>query len=144
MSTFCLQNSDFIQGYTIRLVWDAYVEIANNKNAGGSYDTAVVVTKNNESGTIGVASEAGHPSRSAQALPSSNAKLDIKQYYTKNLSEFFKKITEHGMGAHEFLYNVAKAFGFDKNNLDKSFYQDLNNSIGIRISNHSASTERIS
>ncbi len=25
MSTFCLQNSDFIQGYTIRLVWDAYV-----------------------------------------------------------------------------------------------------------------------
>ena len=55
------------------------VEIANDKNAGGSYDTAVVVTKNNESGTIGVASEAGRPRRSAQAVPNSGAKLSMVQ-----------------------------------------------------------------
>ena len=31
-----------------------------------AYDTAVVITKNNESNTIGVASEATHPSRIVQ------------------------------------------------------------------------------
>ena len=119
------------------------VEIANNKNAGGSYDTAVVVTKNNESGTIGVASEAGRPRRSAQALPSSNAKLDNNQKIANNLSELSEKLSERGMGAHEFLFNVARAFGLDGNNLNKSFYQDLSNSVGIRISDHSASTNNI-
>ena len=60
------------------------VEIANNKNAGGSYDTAVVVTKNNESGTVGVASEAGHPSWSAQAMPNSSSKLNNNSTVAKN------------------------------------------------------------
>ena len=60
------------------------VEIANNKNAGGSYDTAVVVTKNNESGTVGVASEAGHPSWSAQALPNSSSKLNNNSTVAKD------------------------------------------------------------
>ena len=60
------------------------VEIANNKNAGGSYDTAVVVTKNNESGTVGVASEAGHPSWSAQAMPNSSSKLNNNSTVAKD------------------------------------------------------------
>ena len=119
------------------------VEIANNKNAGGSYDTAVVVTKNNESGTIGVASEASHPRRSAQAAPNSSAKLGNNQKIANNLSELSEKLSEKGMGAHEFLFNVARAFGLDGNNLNKSFYQDLSNSVGIRISDHSASTNNI-
>ena len=119
------------------------VEIANNKNAGGSYDTAVVVTKNNESGTIGVASEASHPRRSAQAAPNSSAKLGNNQKIANNLSELSEKLSERGMGAHEFLFNVARAFGLDGNNLNKSFYQDLSNSVGIRISDHSASTNNI-
>ena len=123
---------------------DGYsVEIANNKNAGGSYDTAVVVTKNNESDTIGVASEDSHPSRSAQALPNSGAKLGNNQKFANNLSELSEQLSERGMGAHEFLYNVAKAFGLNANNLNKSYYQDLNNLVGIRISDHSASPSNI-
>ena len=119
------------------------VEIANDKNAGGSYDTAVVVTKNNESGTIGVASEAGRPRRSAQALPSSNAKLDNNQKFANNLLVLSENLSERDMGAHEFLFNVAKAFGLNGQNLNKSFYQDLSNSVGIRISDHSANTDNI-
>ena len=119
------------------------VEIANDKNAGGSYDTAAVVTKNNESGTIGVASEAGRPRRSAQALPSSNAKLDNNQKFANNLLVLSENLSERDMGAHEFLFNVAKAFGLNGQNLNKSFYQDLSNSVGIRISDHSANTDNI-
>ena len=120
------------------------VEIANNKNAGGSYDTAVVVTKNNESGTIGVASEAGRPRRSAQAVPNSGAKLSMVQEITNKIEKLSEDISEKGeMGAHEFLFNVAKAFGLEGNNLNKSFYKDLGNSIGIRISDHYANADNI-
>ena len=120
------------------------VEIANNKNAGGSYDTAVVVTKNNESGTIGVASEAGRPRRSAQAVPNSGAKLSMVQELTNKIEKLSEDISEKGeMGAHEFLFNVAKAFGLEGNNLNKSFYKDLGNSIGIRISDHYANADNI-
>ena len=120
------------------------VEIANDKNAGGSYDTAVVVTKNNESGTIGVASEAGRPRRSAQAVPNSGAKLSMVQELTNNIEKLSEDISKKGeMGAHEFLFNVAKAFGLEGNNLNKSFYKDLGNSIGIRISDHYANADNI-
>ena len=120
------------------------VEIANDKNAGGSYDTAVVVTKNNESGTIGVASEAGRPRRSAQAVPNSGAKLSMVQELTNKIEKLSEDISEKGeMGAHEFLFNVAKAFGLEGNNLNKSFYKDLGNSIGIRISDHYANADNI-
>ena len=120
------------------------VEIANNKNAGGSYDTAVVVTKNNESGTIGVASEAGRPRRSAQAVPNSGANLSMVQEITNKIERLSEDISEKGeMGAHEFLFNVAKAFGLEGNNLNKSFYKDLGNSIGIRISDHYANADNI-
>ena len=120
------------------------VEIANDKNAGGSYDSAVVVTKNNESGTIGVASEAGRPRRSAQAVPNSGAKLSMVQEITNKIEKLSEDISEKGeMGAHEFLFNVAKAFGLEGNNLNKSFYKDLGNSIGIRISDHYANADNI-
>lgn len=65
---------------------DGYsVEVANSKNAGGSYDTAVVVTKNNESNTIGVASGATHPSRIVQ---------EVRQPYedTQDFAQFDSKI----------------------------------------------------
>ena len=50
---------------------------------------------------------------------------------------------ERGMGAHEFLYNIAKAFGLKGDGLRASFYQDLGNSVGIRISDHTANTYNI-
>jgi hypothetical protein len=61
--------------------------LRQKKNAGSNYDTAVVITKNNESNTIGVASEAGHPHRSVQPMPNSTAKVnkrnDIAKYESK-------------------------------------------------------------
>ena len=119
------------------------VEIANNKNAGGSYDTAVVVTKNNESNTIGAASEAGHPRRSAQSLPSSDAKLAHISQYSTNLDAISSYLSQKKMGSHQFLYYLASAFGLKSNNLNKSFYQDLTDSVGIRIADHSASASNI-
>ncbi len=47
------------------------------------------------------------------------------------------------MGAHEFLYNIAKAFGLKGDGLRSSFYQDLGDSVGIRISDHTANTDNI-
>ncbi len=119
------------------------VEIANKGNAGGSYDTAVVVTKNNESGTVGVASETGRPSRSAQAVSNSGAKVGKKSEYRDGLEEISDRLDEKAMGAHEFLYNIAKAFGLKGAGLRASFYQDLGNSVGIRVSDHSANTDNI-
>ena len=59
---------------------DGYdVAIANNDNAGGSYDTAVVIAKNNESTTVkGNASESGQPASKNRnaSLTNLNAKLD--------------------------------------------------------------------
>ena len=49
-----------------------------------SNDSAVVVAKNNESGTVGVASEAGHPSWSAQAMPNSSSKLNNNSTVAKD------------------------------------------------------------
>ena len=122
---------------------DGYsVEIATNKNAGSSYDTAVVVTKNNESGTIGVASEAGHPRRSAQTVPNSSAKLDNSLATTKELDKLSNAISKKGkMGAHEFLYSLSRAFGYTEESLKKSYYKDLGEGVGIRIANHYANAE---
>lgn len=119
------------------------VEIANKGNAGGSYDTAVVVTKKNESGTVGVASETGRPSRSAQAVSNSGTKVGKKSEYRDGLEEISDRLDEKAMGAHEFLYNIAKAFGLKGEGLRASFYQDLGNSVGIRVSDHSANTDNI-
>lgn len=122
---------------------DYSVEIANEENAGGKYDTAVVVTKNNESGTIGVASGDSHPSRNAQALPNSDAKLGINSEAAKYLDEISANLGQKGMGSHEFLYEMAKAFGLNGDSLKGSYYCDLGDSIGLRISDHSASTANI-
>ena len=119
------------------------VETANERNAGGSYDTAVVVTKNDESDTFGIASEAGRPRWSAQAVPNSDSKLGNNGETVNRLAELYEILTESGMGAHEFLYCVAKAFGLRSGDMSRSFYRDLSDSVGIRISDHSANTDNI-
>ena len=123
---------------------DGYsVEIANNKNAGGTYDTAVVVSKNNISNTIGVAYGDSHPDWNAQALPNSDANVRNNNDINNNLAKLSNDLDEKDMGSHEFLFNIAKSFGFKGNSLSKSFYQNLNNNVGIRVSDHSASTSNI-
>ena len=72
------------------------VEIANKGNAGGSYDTAVVVAKNNEGGTVGVASETGRPSRSAQAVSNAGAKIGKKSEYRNSLEEISESVESSG------------------------------------------------
>jgi 2-polyprenyl-3-methyl-5-hydroxy-6-metoxy-1,4-benzoquinol methylase len=136
-------TKDELKSWCEKELGDGYsVEIATNKNAGSSYDTAVVVTKNNESGTIGVASEAGHPRRSAQTVPNSSAKLDNSLATTKELDKLSNAISKKGkMGAHEFLYSLSRAFGYTEESLKKSYYKDLGESIGIRIADHYANAE---
>lgn len=89
---------------------DGYdVAIANNDNAGGSYDTAVVITKNNESTTVkGNASESGQPASKNRnaSLTNLNAKLDKNTERAKRLDAIISSINEIGaMGAHDFCMN---------------------------------------
>ena len=102
-----------------------------------------MVTKNDESDTFGIASEAGRPRWSAQAVPNSDSKLGNNGETVNRLAELYEILTESGMGAHEFLYCVAKAFGLRSGNMSRSFYRDLSDSVGIRISDHSANTDNI-
>ena len=112
-----------LKGWCEKELGDGYsVEVANSKNAGGSYDTAVVVTKNNESNTIGVASGATHPSRivqearqpyeDTQDFSQFDSKIRNKSEYAEGLSQLSSEIEQKKLGAHEFLYGIAKAFGF--------------------------------
>ena len=144
-----------LKGWCEKELGDGYsVEVANSKNAGGSYDTAVVVTKNDESNTIGVASGATHPSRIVQEVRQPyedtqdfaqfDSKIKNKSEYVEGLSQLSSKIEQKKFGAHEFLYGIAKAFGFKGNNFNHSMYQDLGGSVGIRISDHSANAENFS
>ena len=141
-----------LKGWCEKELGDGYsVEVANSKNAGGSYDTAVVVTKNNESNTIGVASGATHPSRIVQEVRQPyedtqdfaqfDSKVRKKSEYAEGLSQLSSEIGQKKLGAHEFLYGIAKAFGFKGNNFNHSMYRDLGGSVGIRISDHSANAE---
>ena len=141
-----------LKGWCEKELGDGYsVEVANSKNAGGSYDTAVVVTKNDESNTIGVASGATHPSRIVQEVRQPyedtqdfaqfDSKVRKKSEYAEGLSQLSSEIGQKKLGAHEFLYGIAKAFGFKGNNFNHSMYRDLGGSVGIRISDHSANAE---
>ena len=141
-----------LKGWCEKELGDGYsVEVANSKNAGGSYDTTVVVTKNNESNTIGVASGATHPSRIVQEVRQPyedtqdfaqfDSKVRKKSEYAEGLSQLSSEIGQKKLGAHEFLYGIAKAFGFKGNNFNHSMYRDLGGSVGIRISDHSANAE---
>lgn len=83
------------------------VEIATKKNAGDSYDTAVVVTKNNESDTIGVASETGHPRGSAQAVSNAMANLRDNSDITKGLDKILATLSaQNEMTGREYLLNL--------------------------------------
>ena len=117
------------------------VEIASKDNAGDSYDTAVVVTKNNGSGTIGTASEVGHPRRSAQPMLNSAAKLAEFSDITKGLNSILASLSENGeLGAHELLFELSKAFGHRGSNLNKSYYKELGEEMSIRFADHYANS----
>lgn len=102
-----------LKGWCEKELGDGYsVEVANSKNAGGSYDTAVVVTKNNESNTIGVASGATHPSRivqearqpyeDTQDFAQFDSKIRNKSEYAEGLSQLSSEIEQKNLAHMSF------------------------------------------
>ena len=90
---------------------DGYtVEAANQKNAGGTYDTAVVVTNNNESAANGNTSELGQPTTDGAALANVGAKIRNNSEQAKRLGEIVREIDSNGaLGAHQMLHQIAVA-----------------------------------
>ena len=62
------------------------------KNAGGTYDTAVVVTKNNESTAKSSASELGQPTPEGAALANVGAKVRQNSERSKRLGNLISSI----------------------------------------------------
>lgn len=77
-----------------------------------AYDTAVVITKNNESNTIGVASEAIHPSRivqearqpyeDTQDFAQLDSKIRNKSEYAEGLSQLSSEIEQKNLAHMSF------------------------------------------
>ena len=87
------------------------MEAANQKNAGGTYDTAVVVTKNNESAASGNTSELGQPTADGAALANVGAKIRNNSERAKRLGDILQEIDRNGaLGAHQMLHQIAVAF----------------------------------
>ena len=91
---------------------DGYtVEIANKNNAGDGYDTAVVVTKNNENATKSSVPELGQPTHKGASMANVGANVQIKVERTKRLEELSEKIDKEGrLGAHQLLHEIDVAF----------------------------------
>ncbi len=68
------------------------VETANKENAGGTYDTAVVVTKNNESAANGSTPELGQPTHKGAALANVAANIRNNSERTKRLDNILREI----------------------------------------------------
>ena len=101
LKEFC--ERELGEGYT--------VEIANNNNAGGSYDTAVVVTKNDESTAKSSASEPGQPTQKDAPLANVDANVGNNAERSKRLGELFEIINNNGsLGAHQLLHKIAVSF----------------------------------
>ena len=120
------------------------VEIANKKNAGGSYDTAVVVTKNNESTTNGSASELGQPIREDAALANVGAKIANNSERTKRLDKLSLEIDKNGaLGSHQLLHEINVVLNTEMSeedgrrlSTDRSMYYDLGGGVSLRVSDH--------
>lgn len=124
---------------------DGYsVEIANKENAGDGYDTAVVVTKNNENAARGSVSELGQPTRKGASLANFGAKVARNIERGKRLGEIVSKIDKNGsLGAHQLLHEINVAFdttiskeSAKRKSTRDSEYHNLGNGVTLRVSNH--------
>lgn len=83
------------------------VDIATKKNAGDTYDTAVVVTKNNESTAKSSASELGLPTNNGASLANVSAKVAKNSERSKRLANLSFNIGKIGrLSAHELLHEL--------------------------------------
>ena len=125
------------------------VEVANKKNAGGSYDTAVVVTKNNESTTNGSASELGQPIREDAAVANFGAKIANNSERTKRLDKLSLEIDKNGsLGSHQLLHEINVALNTEmseedgrRQSTDRSMYYDLGGGVSLRVSDHQGNAD---
>ena len=87
-------------------------KVMAERDAKAAYDTAVVVTKNNESNTIGVASGATHPSRivqearqpyeDTQDFAQLDSKIRKKSEYAEGLSQLSSEIEQKNLAHMSF------------------------------------------
>lgn len=129
---------------------DGYdVAIANNDNAGGSYDTAVVIAKNNESPAKSKAYELGLPTNNGATVAKFNTKVGKNIERINRLSRLSEKIyNSGGLGSHQLLHEINIAFDTDLSteqgktaSSDKSRYYDLGRNTTIRISDHQGNAD---
>ena len=128
---------------------DYNVEIANNNNAGGSYDTAVVVTKNNESPAKSKAYELGLPTNNGATVAKFDTKVGKNIERINRLSRLSEKIyNSESLGRHQLLHEINIAFDTDLSteqgktaSFDKSRYYDLGRNTTIRISDHQGNAD---
>ena len=129
---------------------DYSVEFATKENAGGTYDTAVVVTKNNESTTHeDSASELGQPTENGAAVANFDAKVTEKSERSKRLTELSSRIKAGGsLGSHQLLHELNVALDLDitpeegeQISTDRSRYYDLGDGVSLRIADHQGNAD---
>lgn len=138
-------TKDELQDWCEEELGDGYTVLkASRDNAGGTYDTAVVVIKNNESTTKGSASELGQPTENGAALANFGAMIGNNSERAKRLSDLYLEISRAGaFGSHQLLHGLNVALDLDvtpkeggRMSTDHSRYYDLGNGVSLRIADH--------
>ena len=138
-------TKDELQDWCEEELGDGYTVLkASRDNAGGTYDTAVVVIKNNESTTKGSASELGQPTENGAALANFGAMIGNNSERAKRLSDLSLEISRAGaFGSHQLLHGLNVALDLDvtpkeggRMSTDHSRYYDLGNGVRLRIADH--------
>ena len=122
---------------------------ANKENAGGTYDTAVVVIKNNESTTKGSASELGQPTDKGAAVANFGAMIGNNSERSKRLSDLSLEISKTGaLGSHQLLHGLNVALDLSvttkeggRMSTDRSRYYDLGSGVSLRVSDHQGNAD---
>ena len=122
---------------------------ANKENAGGTYDTAVVVIKNNESTTKGSASELGQPTDKGAAVANFDVMIGNNSERSKRLSDLSLEISKTGaLGSHQLLHGLNVALDLSvttkeggRMSTDRSRYYDLGSGVSLRVSDHQGNAD---
>lgn len=138
-------TKDELQDWCEEELGDGYTVLkASRDNAGGTYDTAVVVVKNNESTAKGSASELGQPTESGAALANFGAMVGNNSERAKRLGILSAEIGKKGsLGSHQLLHEMNVALDLSvtreegvRMSTEHSRYYDLGNGVSLRIADH--------
>ena len=141
---------DELKSWCERELGEGYTVLkANKENAGGTYDTAVVVIKNNESTTKGSASELGQPTDKGAAVANFGAMIGNNSERSKRLSDLSLEISKTGaLGSHQLLHGLNVALDLSvttkeggRMSTDRSRYYDLGGGVSLRVSDHQGNAD---